>query len=785
MTENPDRINQLLAKLETLLEKQEMFSREINELRGEINKLKSSEIKYPFEAIQEKDGKEFVPEPVSENVKETLTTNSQILQKTIPQERSSEPSRIKKDLEKFIGENLINKIGIAITIIGVAIGAKYSIEHQLISPLTRIILGYIMGLGLLGIGLRLKNKYENFSAVLVSGAMAIMYLITYFAYTFYALIPQNVAFVIMVIFTAFTVYAALKYNKQIIAHIGLVGAYTVPFLISDSSGNVVILFSYTAMINIGILVIAFNKYWKSLYYSSFLLTWLIYFSWFLSGYESTQHYAIALTFLIIFFVIFYSMFLANKLLKKEKFDIGDILLILSNSFIFYGLGYSIINDQEGGKHFLGLYTFCNAVIHFTVSTIIYKQKQADRNLFYFVFGLVLTFITIAIPVQLNGNWVTLLWTGEAALLFWIGRTKNIKAYEILSYPLMLLAFFSIMQDYGEVYLNFKEGLLATEITPFFNVTFLTSLLFIASFGFIYYINTNEKYTSPLVTKNDLLKIISFVIPAILLYVIYCAPRLEIAAYWNQLYADSKITVTLELDQHYFNSDLLKFKSIWLINYSLAFFTILSFVNIKKLKNQNLAFINLAFNALVILIFLIQGLYVISDLRESYLHQSLSQYYQRGFFNIGIRYISMIFVGFLLYSTYRYIRQDFIKINFSMAFDLMLHISIVWIASSELISWMDIAGSTQSYKLGLSILWGVYSLFLISLGIWKRKKYLRIAAIALFSITLLKLFFYDISRLDTISKTIVFVSLGLLLLTISFLYNKYKNIISEEIKPKSD
>jgi uncharacterized membrane protein len=119
-------------------------------------------------------------------------------------------------------------------------------------------------------------------------------------------------------------------------------------------------------------------------------------------------------------------------------------------------------------------------------------------------------------------------------------------------------------------------------------------------------------------------------------------------------------------------------------------------------------------------------------------------------------------------------------NFKAGFDFLLHISVLWIASSELINWMDIAASTQSYKLGLSILWGIYSLFLISIGIGKKKKYLRIGAIALFGVTLIKLFFYDISHLDTIAKTIVLVSLGVLLLIISFLYNKYKHLISGEI-----
>ena len=93
--------------------------------------------------------------------------------------------------------------------------------------------------------------------------------------------------------------------------------------------------------------------------------------------------------------------------------------------------------------------------------------------------------------------------------------------------------------------------------------------------------------------------------------------------------------------------------------------------------------------------------------------------------------------------------------------------------------MDLGEATQSYKLGLSILWGVYALLLIALGIYKKKKYLRIGAIAVFGITLLKLFFYDISHLETIAKTIVFISLGTLLLIISFLYNKYKDVIADD------
>ncbi len=183
--------------------------------------------------------------------------------------------------------------------------------------------------------------------------------------------------------------------------------------------------------------------------------------------------------------------------------------------------------------------------------------------------------------------------------------------------------------------------------------------------------------------------------------------------------------------------------------------------------------------MVILVFLTQGLYMLSELRESYLQQSMSLYFHRGFLNISFRYVALAFAAMMLFVSYRYMYRDFLMTGLKTALELLLHLTILWIASSELVNWLDMAGSNRNYGLGLSILWGVYSLFLIILGIWRRKKHLRIRAIVLFRGTLLKLFFYDLSNLGTISKTIVFVSLGVMLLIISFLYNKYKHIITIE------
>jgi len=691
------------------------------------------------------------------------------------------PIKVSNELEKFIGENLINKIGIAILIIGVAIGVKYSIDNDLINPLTRIVLGYLMGLGLLGLSIKLKPKYENFSAVLVSGAMAILYFITYAAYSYYDLIPQMMAFVLMFIFTAFTAFAALKYNKQLIAHIGLVGAYAVPFLLSDDSGNAAVLFSYMTIINVGILVLAFNKYWKPLNYVSFVLTWLIYLSWFNINYDSTVDFITALVFSSVFFIIFYATFLAYKLFEKEQFETLDILLILANSFIFYGFGYSILNNHETGSQLLGLFTLCNAILHFIVSVIVYRLKLADKNLFYLIAGLVLVFVTITIPVQLDGNWVTLLWIGEAVLLFWIGRTKTIPVYEYLSYPLMVLAVFSLYDDWGHGYISYWEIDESNQITPLLNIYFLSTVLVVAAFCFIYFIHNkkiNETVNSSL---REIHKTISFIIPTIILSTVYIGIFLEIDYYFQSLYNDSELTINNQgYFQSYNNHDLLKFKAIWLLIYSMVFVSALSFFNIKKLKNKTFGYINIVLNGVTVFFFLTVGLYTLSELRDAYLNQNLSEYYNIGAWHITIRYFSYAFVALTLFISYKYVLEKFMKIENKVSFSILFYFIVLWIVSSELVNLMDISGSSQSYKLGLSILWGVYSLFLIALGIWKKRKHLRISAIVLFSVTLIKLFFYDISHLSTISKTVVFVSLGILLLIISFLYNKFKSNISDDI-----
>jgi len=224
--------------------------------------------------------------------------------------------------------------------------------------------------------MRLKARLATFSAVLLSGGMASLYFVTYAAYDFYELIPQAFAFALMVLFTAFTVFAAIRYDMQVIAIIGLVGAYGVPFLLSDGSGRVVILFSYVAIINAGILVIAFRKSWAALYYLAFFLTWTIFSLWWMGDYNADKFLWQSLTFSTLFFVIFYITLLAHKVMRDEPFDRLDAVLLLFNSFLYFAFGYQSINQLIDGEMYLAC-LLCS--MPFFTSWCAYCCTQKERH----------------------------------------------------------------------------------------------------------------------------------------------------------------------------------------------------------------------------------------------------------------------------------------------------------------------------------------------------------------------------------------------------------------------
>lgn len=736
-------INEQIAQL---AQKQKQLQVEIDQLKAHVLLQQNKS--------EEKTSEKSIPTPIVSDAKPIVSK----VETPIQQAQTRHKAKVKSDWERIIGENLISKIGIIITILGVGIGSKYAIDKELISPATRILLGYLFGLSLLGIAIRLKKSYENFSSVLLSGSMAILYFITFFAYAYYHLMSQQIAFGLMFLFTLFTVLAALKYNKQVIAHIGLVGAYVIPFLLSNGSGNVVSLLIYMLIINSGILILSILKNWKALTFVALVFTWTIFLFWVFVEFNQETHLSTAFVFCFLFYILFYTAIIIYNYLHEESSKIIDIVLILINSIVFFLATSTLSSFLSEGKYAV-LFTLFQMIIHAFVGWIFQRKKGNETNLVWLAYGLSILFLTVSISIHFEGNWTTVLWMGEAVILFTIGRLKKYFPVERMSYPLLALVFFGLIYMWGQPKDETR--------TIFLNASFISTFWVILCLAWIQYLAYKHKEVH---ADKTLKEISDYVITIGLISIPFLSIIREINFYWEQ--KESNFYLLMKT----MNSDFDHFKQIWMINFSLLYFAFLNWLNVFKLRIQTLGWVSFGFSTFFILLFLILSLFSFSSLREDYLHHSSASIIPYSYYYISIRYISFIFLSVSLTSIYHLIVKKIIQANKQIIWDLIIHIVAFWVISSEFIHWMEIFDSSKTYKLGLSIVWGLYSVTLLILGIWKKRKYLRITSISLFGFTLLKLFFYDITHLETISKTIIFITLGILLLLISYLYNRFKSSI---------
>ncbi len=836
------RVKAAEEKLNFLKGKSSVFFREIEKLRGELNSYKNtpnpdltlasafdeklafidgkqqsfvSEIEALKQQIAGLSGglekrhqpKEDLPGPDAEQASAhgdtsgqsfgnaSQQTNSGSYQKK--QEYTPPPPKQKTgdmdSAEVFVGQKVFSYIGIGILVIGLALGAKVAIERDWFGELFQVVGGYSAAAILIILGLWLKKKYEGFSVVLVGGGLATAYFMTYASHSYFQYFGQLESFIIMVILTAVTVFTALKYNQELIAILGMVGAYGIPFLLDDGSGRVHIMFTYMAIINLGILAIAFVKYWRGLYYSAFGLTWLIFGSWFLVRYNADAHFHIAVVFMSIYYVTFYSAFLSHKLIQKEEFNAGDITLVLVNSILFFFIGYYILDSTAQGQEYLGLFALGNAVFHFIITLVFYMKKLADKGLFYIEAGMALLFVTIAIPIQFDGKWIPIFFTLEAVILFFIGRIQGIKVYEILSYPMTFIAFFSVctslIVDYRP-YLT-KTGGEAIDLNFLGNEIFLGAALACLGFALLSFLNRikSKRPESP----NGWQVTMDYFLPIMAFALVYFTFFAEIAGYWTQQY-NASIISTISTDdwlgwmqetEVIGNKDLLRFRTISIMDYTLVFLGLLAGLNWAIWKNKNFGVILTSVSMFGIFLYAIIGTYAFTDLSESILGENAwSQHFplEKGKLYL-YKYASLaVFVVFTIvqFTTSRALR---LGETFSQWNAGLIHLCALIIISHEFLFVADLNGFSNSTKTALSVMWAAYAVVLMAIGITKQRGYLRISAFVIWGIVLTKLLLYDLTHLSLEVKTVVFIAIGVLLLIVSFLY--YRVVAKQKQEEATD
>ncbi|MDX6747384.1 DUF2339 domain-containing protein [Polaribacter sp. PL03] len=680
------------------------------------------------------------------------------------------------DLEKFIGENLINKIGVLILVLGISFFVKFAIDKDWINEPARVGIGVLCGSLIMMIAHKLKKNYASFSSVLVAGAISVFYLTIYIAFHEYQLFSQTVAFCIMAVITAFSALVSVSYNRQELAVLSLIGGFAAPFMLSTGEGNYVVLFSYIAILNLGILAISYFKKWKIATIVDFAFTIILFGGWCLLNIhkDSFEHMG-ALTFATIFYFIFSLIIVLNNLKNKGVFSKIEYFILIANTFIFFGIGMLILKDLE--SNFTGLFTLLLAVYNVAYATILYKKFGLDKNAIYILIGLALTFVTLTIPIQFNGNQITLFWAAEVVLLFWLSKKSKISSFKLGAIVVQVLSIISLLLDW-------RLYAYSEELSVIFNPLFIAGFVVSISLFLTYWLLKKE---ANIVTKYFTLsiKVYKTIVLIALVLVAYCTGALEIDYQARQFLENTASAVSFPLTYHFvfiaillFFTEKLKQKNIEKVVLLISCISIFAYIgNFYKLPTdeivQNLA-LSINSNYAFYLHYIILGCLIYFGVQLFRKTSTL--------FNIKptqSKWLPWVFVFAIVYTLSNEVMVHGLHFTDTIATTTDLDTQGNEYLKYTIIEDKIDAIESQIIKIGYPILWGIFSFIFLIIGIKKQWKNLRIIALSLLGITIIKLFAYDIKNASETGKIIAFILLGVLILIISFVYQKIKKLVNDE------
>jgi uncharacterized membrane protein len=576
--------------------------------------------------------------------------------------------------------------------------------------------------------------------VLVGGGMTVLYLTIAIGYHVLHQFSSVGAFSIMCLLTAFTIGFSLLYNRKEIAVMALIGGFVTPFITSNGEDNFVALFSYMLVLNTGMILLAWFRKWPVINILSYTITLLVFAGWniwaHVDGNPAEKVYLTSAGFASAFFLQFFLMNIAHNLRFREKFVGTDYLLQLSNTFVMFGFAiYSLYHLREG--KYMGLYTAGMAVFHFTALLLLRKRFSQDRNLIHLLVAIVLTFVTLAIPIQLKGNAITLFWAAEAVIALYMARKVKITLMEIGGYIVSVLALIGLIWDLTLVY-----AVQESAMNILFNKGVLTTVFVSAAFMAIHLVTAKSKeqmkqggifyYLSIGILFGGLLCEVTWQAGT---RMHFAGDNLIAGYFFTAGFAAALQILALIRKDKIMGTIMLVAGWVITIGYLMVVVPILS-QNEGNAEAYNLHYLSLA-TVLPLFILTIFALGKWMQMREPG----------------GIAGVWASVIAFLFFA--------------SAEFSLIL-------SSAGL-------DSHTTLTAGLTILWGLSAAGMIVLGLRKKMLHLRIAALGIFAITILKLFIFDIRGIETAGKIAAFISLGVLLLSISFLYQKLKFLLVDEMK----
>ncbi len=325
----------------------------------------------------------------------------------------------------FTGGNTLVQAGVVILFFGVAFLLRYLAEHSHVSIEVRLSTIAVGALVLLTLGWRLRGRRSGYALALQGGGVGILYLTVFAALRLYGLLPPALAFGILTAIAILSAALAVLQDSAAFALIGAIGGFLAPLLASTGEGSHVVLFSYYAVLNVGIALIAWFKAWRPLNLAGFLFTFAIATVWGVLKYQ-TQDFASTEPFLIVFFLLYVGIAVLFTL--RQPLDLRGYVdgpLVFGTPIAAFGLQSGMLQHDSMALAYSAL---AMSAFYLLLTYGVKRRGDAAQTLLGESFlGLGVAFLTLAIPLALGSRLNSAAWALEGASLVWVGCRQDRRA----------------------------------------------------------------------------------------------------------------------------------------------------------------------------------------------------------------------------------------------------------------------------------------------------------------------------------------------------------------------
>jgi uncharacterized membrane protein len=240
------------------------------------------------------------------------------------------------------------------------------------------------------------------------------------------------------------------------------GGFLAPVLASSGEGSHIVLFSYYAVLNAGILVMAWFKAWRLLNIAGFAFTFAIGTAWGVLRYRPDE-FASTEPFLIAFFLFYLAITILFSLRQPNSLKgYIDGTLVFGTPIIAFALQSAMLHDRLMPLAFSAVAV---SALYLVMAWGLKHLRDGSQELLAEAFiALGVAFLTLAVPLALDARWSAASWALEGASLVWIGCRQNRVLARIFG-ALLILASGCITTTQ----FDFSSGHLVLPLSAYFGV----------------------------------------------------------------------------------------------------------------------------------------------------------------------------------------------------------------------------------------------------------------------------------------------------------------------------